>query len=220
MTRLPKITRESLSDQVYRILQTSIITGDLSPGERLRDQEVAARLGVSRTPVREALQRLEEEGLVETVPGSLTRVTPATTREAWDTFPVVAALHALATRLAAGRLTAGQFDAMRAANAALKASLETDDTPGAIEADDQFHAVILQAAGNSAIIQALDRLMPRIRRLEYAKFGSLEGRNSCTQHEAIALALEHGAGQAAAHLVEENWLSLERYLTRVLTPNE
>lgn len=220
MDRLPKLARESLSDQVYRVLQTSIVTGDIKPGERLRDQELAERLGVSRTPVREALLRLEEEGLIETVPGSMTRVTPVDTPEAWDAFPVVAAIQALATRMAATRLTSAQMAALQAANDSFKTSMESGDTAGALKADDDFHGVILSATGNLAILRSLDRLMPAIRRLEYAQFGSLAGRDSWRQHEAIRAALAAGDGATAAALMEENWLSLGRLLTRTTKPNE
>ena len=73
---LPLIERASLRTHVYGHLLRAIITGDLAPGSRVRDQDLAEQLGVSRTPVREALQRLEDEGLVETRRGSLTRIMP------------------------------------------------------------------------------------------------------------------------------------------------
>jgi DNA-binding GntR family transcriptional regulator len=215
-----KIQRESLSDHVYRLLHIAIVSGDLPPLERLRDQEVAARLGVSRTPVREALQRLEAEGLVETIPGSLTRVTPLDSNEARDGFPVVAVLHGLATRLAAPRLTQHDLTAMQGANEALRAAIDAGDTLGAVQADDQFHGVILQAAGNGELLAALERVMPKIRRLKFAQFSSLTSRASCAQHAEILQALTEGNARAAAALVEENWLSLGRLLVQALEHTE
>ena len=90
--------------------------GTLAPGERLRDQELCKWLGLSRTPVREALGRLEQDGLVESAPQRYTQVAPLYRREVQDAFPVVASLHALAAELAVPRLTAADVDAMRAAN--------------------------------------------------------------------------------------------------------
>lgn len=214
-TVLQKVPRESLRDHVYHLLQTAIISGEFGPEERLRDQELAEQLGVSRTPVREALQRLEAEGLVETVPGSMTRVTPLISRAAWDAFPVVAALHALATRLAAGWLTEEHLAAMQAANDALRACTESGDTVGALQADDDFHSVIVQAAENREIQHTLERVMPKIRRLEFAQFGSLAGQASWQQHHEILQALRRGAASEATSLVEENWLSLGRLLAKV-----
>jgi len=205
---LKHIVRLSLRTHIYGILQRAIVSGELKPGQRLRDQGLAAQLGVSRTPVREALQRLEDEGLVETKPGSLTRVTPLDTRAASETIPVVAALHALAARLGVARVTSQHLEAMRAANAALAAALKAQDVAGAIRADDTFHLVLVQAADNGEIAQTLEHLTPKIRRLEFAQFGSLAGRRSVHQHEGIIDACQDGEAAEAAVRVENNWLSL------------
>ena len=213
---LQKISRLPLRDHVYDILQRAIIAGEIAPGRRVRDQDLAAQLGVSRTPVREALQRLEDEGLVETVPGALTRITPLDTRAARDAFPVVAALHALATRLAVPHLTPAHLAAMEAANARLAAALDSRAVHEALAADDGFHGVLLQVAGNGEIAQALARLMPKVRRLEFARFGSLAGRRSVEQHAAILAACARGATGEAAGLVEENWLTLGQLIVESL----
>lgn len=216
MERFRPIPRESLREQVYQLLQAGIVAGEMAPGERLRDQELAERLGVSRTPVREALKRLEDEGLVEAVPGALTRVTPLDSRVALEAFPVVAALHGLAARLASGRLSAEAAAAMQEANEALRTAMEQGDTEQAIRADDRFHGAILTAASNRELQGALDRIMPKVRRLEYARFGSLAGRASCEQHAAILQALLAGRAEDAARLTEENWLSLGKLLIGAL----
>src|SRR5947209_7160169 len=104
MKTLTPLDPTSLRLRVYAALQSAIITGELPPGARLRDQELATRLGVSRTPVREALQQLEAEGLVATAPRAATRVMALGAPAARDAFPVVAVLHALATRMAVPRL--------------------------------------------------------------------------------------------------------------------
>jgi len=211
MEPLQKLETISLTERVYLTLRDALVSGQLAPGERLRDQDLAERLGVSRTPVREALLRLEGEGLVETSPRASTHVTTLGARAAREAFPVAAALHALATRYAVPRLTADDITAMRDANeqlATLIAAVDSTAVLQAIAADDRFHQVLLAAAGNQEIIIALDRIMPKVRRLEYAQFGSLAGRKSVQQHAAIIAACERGAATEAASLVEENWLSL------------
>ena len=102
-----KIKRTSLSQEVYQHLQQQIITLELAPGEKLNDLELAEQFGVSRTPVREALKKLEEEGLVVFKPGSRTNVTALDVVQARETFPIVATLHGLASRLAFPHIIAG-----------------------------------------------------------------------------------------------------------------
>lgn len=219
MTKLQKLENASLREQVYDALCDAIVTGNLAPGARLRDQDLAERLGVSRTPVREALQRLEDEGLIETSPRASTRVAPLDARAARDAFPVVAALHALATRHGVRSMAPQDIARMRAANERLARLIASPDPHAvlqAIQADDDFHAVALDTAGNPEIVNALRRVMPKIRRLEYAQFGSLAGRKSVQQHEAILAACERGEALEAAELVEENWLSLGQLIAASL----
>src|SRR3954469_8460165 len=135
--------RDLLRDRAYAAIRDAIVDGTLAPGERLRDQELTAWLGLSRTPVREALARLEADGLVETAPQRFTRVAPLDRREASDAFPVVAALHALAAELAAPRLTAGDIDRRKHANARFADALQQGDVDAALQADDEFHGVFV-----------------------------------------------------------------------------
>src|SRR3954447_10660060 len=201
--------RELLRDRAYAAIRDAIVDGTLAPGERLRDPELCAWLGLSRTPVREALARLESDGLVETAPQRFTRVALLDRREAQDAFPVVAALHALAAELAAPRLTRDDIERMEIANRRFAEALTANDVDAALSADDDFHAVFVRVAANAEIVRALDRRMPRIRRLERLRFGSLSGRASVKQHEQI-IAHAHAAGPQ----VKENWLSLGALIDR------
>src|SRR4051812_48522104 len=200
-----KLDRDLLRDRAYAALRDAIVNGTLAPGERLRDQELCAWLGLSRTPVREALGRLEQDGLVETAPQRFTRVAPLDRRAARDAFPVVAALHALAAELAHPRLVAGDVARMREANTGFAQALRDGDVDAALTQDDAFHAVFLTASANAEIPRALDRLIPRVRRLERLRFGSLSGRASVKQHAGIIAA---STPEEAATRVRDNWLSL------------
>ena len=213
---LEKIDRIPLRERVYQLVQRAIVSGELHPGQRVRDLDLAAQLGVSRTPVREALQRLEDEGLVETLPGAWTRIVPLDTQAAREAFPVVAVLHALATRLAVETLTEQDFTSLRQANKSLVAALEAGDVTRAMQADDLFHDVFVRASANSEIRLALDRLMPKVRRLEYAQFGSLAGHTSVLQHQAIITACEQRLSAQAASLTEQNWLNLGQLIVQSL----
>jgi DNA-binding GntR family transcriptional regulator len=210
----PPVARVLLRDTAYAAIRRAITDGTLEPGERLRDPELCAWLGLSRTPVREALARLEDEGLVETLPQRLTRVTPLDRRDARDAFPVAAALHALATELAVPVLAPADHAALEAANGAFAAALEAVDVDAALQADDAFHAVFVDASGNREVARALERLTPRLRRLERARFASLPGRRSVTQHDRIARLAADGDAPAAAAAVRENWLTLGALIDR------
>ena len=217
---LEKIDRIPLRERVYHLVQRAIISGELHPGQRVRDLDLAIQLGVSRTPVREALQRLEDEGLVETLPGALTRIVPLDTQAAREAFPVVAVLHALAARLAVAVLTEQDLASLRQANESLIAALEAADVTRAIQADDRFHDVFVRASANREIQHALDRLMPKVRRLEYAQFSSLAGHTSVLQHQAIISACEQRLSEQAASLTEQNWLNLGQLIVQSLDDNQ
>jgi DNA-binding GntR family transcriptional regulator len=208
------LERDLLRDRAYTTIRDAIVDGTLQPGERLRDQELTEWLGLSRTPVREALGRLEQDGLVETEPQRFTRVAPLDRRAARDVFPIVAAIHALAAELGVPRLTGDDLDRMRAANERFAAALKADDVDAALAADDAFHAVLLTASLNTELLPTLDRLMPRLRRLERLRFGSLAGRASVRQHDAIVEAANAQDVQTTAERVRENWLSLGTLIDR------
>jgi DNA-binding GntR family transcriptional regulator len=201
-------TRTLLRDQAYRRLRDAILDGTLEPGEHLKDAELASWLGLSRTPIREALAKLEDYGLVETKPQSFTRVAPLSARDARDAFMVYAALEALAASLGVPRLIRDDLETMRAANRDFADALAAADVDAAVAADDRFHGVLVQAAANREIARSLERLLPKIRRLERARFGSLAGRRSVEQHERIIALCAAGEAEQAAEAIRENWLTL------------
>ncbi|MEW9668051.1 GntR family transcriptional regulator [Ammoniphilus sp. 3BR4] len=212
--RIKPIQRLSFRDEVYQTLKKAIMLLEFEPGQRLNDKELAEEFGISRTPVREALKRLEDEGLVESIPGSATRVTRLKPEEAKHAFTVVAALHALAARLAVPMIEDSDIQQLRVSNDRLKKSLEKKDIIEAIEADESFHDVFIQVAGNPEIKMALERIVPKVHRLEIAQFGSIKGLKSVEQHHQIIVACESRESQEVARLVEENWLSLGELLTQ------
>ncbi|QED49738.1 GntR family transcriptional regulator [Cytobacillus dafuensis] len=212
MKIIKTIARPALRDQVYESLKKAIITLELEPGQRIMDKDLASEFGVSRTPVREALKRLEDEGLVESLPGSQTRITQIHLEEAKNAFTVVAALHRLAARLAVPIILEEHIHLMEEMNAKLKKALDNKDVFGAVEADDQFHEILLSASGNQEIRLALERIMSKVRRLEFSKFSSLDGMKSVDQHNEIISACRKKDASLACSLVEENWLSLGRIL--------
>lgn len=140
-----------LGDEVYSRLGEAILDGTLAPGERLRDRELAERLGVSRTPVREALQRLERTGLVEVAPNRYTRVTTPNDKIQSDVYELVVLLMGNAVRIAVARCTDEVLDdAVNDADAMIAASRE-DDHAALARASQAFFAKITRATGNVAM---------------------------------------------------------------------
>lgn len=212
MKNIKMIERPALRDQVYESLKKAIVTLELEPGKRILDKDLAAEFGVSRTPVREALKRLEDEGLVESLPGSQTRVTNIFLEEAKNAFTVVAALHRLAARLAVPFLSEEELKRMEESNAKLRKAIDDQDVIRAVEADDSFHSILLKASRNPEIELALDRIMSKVRRLEFSQFSSVSAKKSIEQHDEIIRACLVKDVSLASSLVEENWLSLGRIL--------
>src|SRR6188768_1991848 len=124
--------RTLLRDRAYIRLRDAILDGTLEAGEQLRDAELSSWLGISRTPIREAIARLEDNGLVESAPNRYTRVAPLDRRNAQDAFQVVAALHALAATLGVVRVSSAELDAMAAANERFSAALARGDVDAAV----------------------------------------------------------------------------------------
>lgn len=210
---LPRADRpESLRDYAYREIRDAIVSGDLAPGARLRDGELEDWLGVSRTPIREAIARLELAGLVRTRRAKATEVAPLDERDALAAQRVAASLHELAVRDAVPQLALADIEEMRRANALFADALDRADVDAAIAADDAFHDVAVRACANPLLPGLLEQVTPLLRRLERARFASLAGRDSVADHDAIiALCADHDA-DAAASATRENWLTLERLL--------
>jgi DNA-binding GntR family transcriptional regulator len=205
---LQRVDRSLLRDRAYRILRDAIVTGELSPGAVIRDVDLAERVGLSRTPVREALARLADDGLVETKPHSWTRVTPLRLREVRDGLVVVRAMHELAVRLAVPLMTERHHDLMRAANKRFAAALDAADVQAAMDADDALHGEPVAVLGNRVLAATIDRQLPLIRRLEKARFGSLLGRRSIAFHDQLIDACEDGDVETAVAITTRIWTTL------------
>jgi DNA-binding GntR family transcriptional regulator len=205
-------SRSLLRDDVYLSLRAAIVDGTLAPGERLRDGELESWLGVSRTPIREALLRLSRAGLVIAQPGRATIVSPLDAPATLHAQQVASAMHELAARLAVPMLDEADIEAMTAANERFAAALDGEDADAALSADDAFHAVFVRRSGNTMLADVLEQTTPLIRRVERVRFASLAARESVDQHRRIVeRALARDADGAAA-LARENWMTLSRTL--------
>ncbi|MGW1835393.1 GntR family transcriptional regulator [Streptomyces sp. BBFR2] len=209
MTALEPVPRRLLRDEAYDALLEAIVSGELPPGQKLNDAELAARLGLSRAPVRQALARLTGERLVVSKPQSYTRVAPVDERETRDALAVVRAMHALAVREAVPRLTGGDLARMRAANADFVRALDAEDASAALAADDALHAVPVEVCGNAALAETIRRYTPLLRRRERRRFSGAAARASAARHDALIDACAAGATDTAVELSGEIWGGLD-----------
>lgn len=205
-SRLP---RSLLRDGVYLRLRDAIVDGTLEPGEQLRDGELADWLGVSRTPVREALLRLGQVGLVQARPGRSTSVAPLDPAAVRDAAAVVGAMHRIAIATAIGRLTDDDLEAMRDANDRFAEAVMTGDADAALAADDELHAVPVTVAGNEAVATVLEQYGPVLRRAERLRFSSTEAGDSVARHVRLIDLCAAGDVAGATALTDEIWQSLD-----------
>lgn len=208
VSALAPVGRVLLRDQALERIRAAIVAGDLAPGAVIKDAELAARLGLSVAPVRAALVRLADEGLVEAKPQSHTRVTPLVVRQVRDAAVVVRAMHELAAREAAGRVSDRDVAAMRAANERFAAAVAAGDVDAAIAADDDLHAVLLARCGNTALTATVDRFTPAIRRLERQRFAPAGAHPSVALHDRLIAACAHSDVDAAVATTTEIWTAL------------
>ncbi len=206
------IDRRSARHTVFERVRAWIVDGVLEPGEVIKDGDIAAQLGVSRTPVREALQMLERDGAVEMLPGRLTRVTNVAPENVAQLYAPLGALMATAVEIATPRASAGDLAAMREYNARLVAALEANDPVSAREADRGFHGVFLVLADNPYLATAIEPLLVHARRLETLYFRDAKpGRASYEEHNEIIAAVEAREARRAADVTRHNF-------TRFWTP--
>ena len=196
-TRLPERLRESIEEE--------IATGRLLPGTRLDEVELAARFGVSRTPLREALRLLLGEGLVETRPQRGTVVAQVTPQRLIEMFEVMAELEAMCARLAARRLSDAELAEIEAAHEACRGSAAARDADAYFYANERFHYAIYAASHNTFLFEqsaALQRKLRPYRRLQ------LRVRNrpqrSFEEHQAIVDALREGDADQAQRAIRSH----------------
>lgn len=216
----------SRPEQVYVRLRDLIVQGLLSPGSRIIETEIAARLGVSRTPVREALQRLQQEGFVNGTPGaqqSRLTVAPLTRADVHELLNVVGALEGLGAFEAASQDEARRralASDLRAINAEFhKAGRKSPAEHSALyDADDRFHRRIVEASAGPRLLALHDSVKPQAERYirMYISMLTSNIETSVEEHETITAAIETGRAAAAQEAIAVNWRHAAERLGKVI----
>jgi DNA-binding GntR family transcriptional regulator len=203
-----RISRAPLRNEVRRVLLDRILDGSIAPGTSVNESELALALGVSRTPLREALLGLEREGFLTSETGRGFFVLPLTVRDAEELYPLLWMMEGEALAVS-GPFDRKRLAALRAVNAELK---RAERDPGeALRLDRQWHDTLLRGCENARLLALIDTLKDQATRYESA-YMQCSGRVilSSRQHEAILKALEAGDSRAARKELERNWrVSLE-----------
>ncbi len=201
-----KIERTFVREEAYVKLRDWILDGTFAPGAQLRDKELAGQLGVSRTPIREALLRLEDEGLVKTKPNCSTLVSAIDFHNAFQLYSIVWTLERLALSQAFGSITEEHLQQMIEANERFRQKMKAKDRFAALAADHDFHSVYIKLSQNHEIEKIISELKTKLKRLDLYYFDKIKNALlSYDEHKQIIEALTQKDLPLAMEAVERNW---------------
>ncbi len=194
-----------LREVVFVTLRRQILRGELKPGERLMEISLANRLGVSRTPIREAIRKLEHEGLVVMVPRRGAHVAEITRQELNDVLEVRLSLEVLAISKACDCMKESEIRALKRAESEFAALVQREDVDLTVlgEADEHFHDMIYEGTQNRRLVQILNNLREQMYRfrVEYMKAANIR-QTLVEEHDAIVSALEAHNKEEAIRLIK------------------
>lgn len=195
-------------DKAFNQLQRWIIDGTLEPGEQIYDSEISKALGISRTPIREALQLLAVQGFIEMLPGKETRVTRIKKEDVLKIYPPLASLHALAAEEAAKVITAEQIETLKEMTNEYERLIDHQEQFKAMESDEKFHNFIVELTDNPYITDFSSILQLHIRRFKivFLKRDLILVKESLKEHRAMIQAFEDRHEEKAASIMKQNWL--------------
>lgn len=204
-TNFSSPTRVSAKNRAFAQIQEWIIDGTLQPKEKLNDADLAQALGVSRTPIREALQLLNVQGFVEMFPGVGTQVTSVNKEDINKILPPLGVLQALAAELATPVISQESIDSLREINTKFAEAIKKGDFYSALKQDEQFHNIIVENTQNQYITNSISNLQAHVLRLYFHQSIILTN-DSIQEHEAILQAFENKNKEKAASLARKNWI--------------
>ena len=192
-----------LRDVVFNTLRQAILTGELKPGERLMEIHLANKLGVSRTPIREAIRKLELEGLVTMIPRRGAEVAQITEKSMNDVLEVRRALDALCVELACDRISQEELQHLKKACDTFEEAVKTKDVKQIAQADVALHDIIVESTGNQRLIQLVNNLSEQMYRyrFEYIKDSSQHER-LVEEHKVIYESIVKKDKETASHMAK------------------
>jgi len=202
--RIPRLQRESLRQRIHEALVQRILTGAITPGSRVNESVLSRSLGVSQTPVREALLVLEGQGFLVAQPARGFFVKGFSEAEARDLYPVLAELETMALK-AAGIPSQDILGRLERANDSFAGMTERPDS--AIQQDNRFHTLLLMSCPNQYLLDLVGRCRRTVYRYEYAYMCERDHiPTSAEQHRRIINALRDGRLDNALEDLRANWV--------------
>ncbi len=196
-----------LRDVVFQTLRKAIITGEFAPGERLMEINLANMLGVSRTPVREAIRKLELEGLVIMIPRKGAQVAKITEKNLRDVIEIRIVLEEFGASLACERITEEGRQMLQNLHEKFVKAVETNDILQIAEKDEQFHDGIFHAANNDRLVTIINNLREQFYRYRFEYVKDISSRSSLiTEHRELMDAIFAGDSARAKELMREHLL--------------
>jgi DNA-binding GntR family transcriptional regulator len=195
---------QTLREKIVESLREAIIKGGLKAGEHVAETDVAERLGISRTPVREAFRQLESEGFLTVAPRRGAVVSPVVEKDVMEFYTIKSILEGYAARVATARLTERDIRRMEELNNDLENYARKGDAKGCTRVHNEFHEVFLLACGNEKLHRLVQKLVQQFQRfrISLTVTGKLE--RSIAQHRAIVEAFKARDADLAERLVKEN----------------
>lgn len=204
-----------LRELVYEELRMLIMTGKIKPGVRMMEIELADSMGVSRTPVREAIRQLEKENLVTIEPRKGAYVSDISPHDLNEMLVVRETLEGLAIQLAADRMSADDVDVICGVNLDYAEALQNNDKEKLIKLDTQFHSLITKGSGNPYLIELCQQVQERVLRFRYIYFKSIKrAEDVIEEHKAILGMLQNKDSIGARRCMEDHILKLRESIQR------
>ena len=216
MTELGQIQslhRKSLHEELVERLRTILVESNLKPGEKVPERALCERLGVSRTPMREALKVLASDGLVSLINNRGAVIRGLSEQDVKDLFSVIGALEALAGEMACENLGDSQVSKLEILHKKMVEHYENDDLPGYAECNRQIHNSILKASGNQVLIKQYELLSIRLRRIRFKVNRSPERwKQAIEEHEEMMKSLKNRDGRKLASQLKQHLQNKMEYL--------
>ncbi|MBJ3785833.1 GntR family transcriptional regulator [Devosia sediminis] len=186
-----RVVRKSLHNELVEILREMIIEGSIATGRRIPELDLCEQLGISRTPLREALKVLASEGLVELMPNRGAMVVELDVADVEEIFPVVGVLESLAGELVCARASDADIAGLEQLHAEMAARFAASDMSGYLKASQAFHDAILDNSGNTALVASYRNQTQRLRRVTSATpMSQARWEASMREHDGILAALK------------------------------
>lgn len=215
MAEQNKQKTKSLREHVYEKLKRKLLTGEIKPGTRMMEVELAGSLGVSRTPIREAVRQLEKEGLVTIAPGRGAFASEISLRDIIDTLSVREDLDALAASLAAEKITKADRERLEELTQKYEAAIKSGDHDAMIHADEKFHRKIVKISGNKTLAMVAKTVQAQVQRFRYLYYEDLKNyQNMPAEHREIIEALVSGDSEVARKVSDEHVKRLRDFVIK------